>query len=218
MSIKTVVQSLVSAFDEARAYLPKRDPNNPFGTPIHLCGVNKRHTDGSLLPFAPNLDTLSAHDTIALSICEKGIHKALDALHALMADTPGGQCWYPKLSVQLTKPDTFTIGLSEENKSIQTMIRGAEIEDLMATLMLALMMGNPGEPITWTYGTNGYVYKAADLGSATILGAVLYDYRSARDILAGEQLPQPVNRYYPPSESLEALRHNQRHLFERTAS
>lgn len=203
MTVHAHLTTLINALKEAQTYQPSPAGESSAFSDGGAIQINM-HKNGELEPFAPEMTHASAHDKIAVSICERSANRALDSIHAVMAQTPGGQTWTPQLCIKHFK-GRFNLGLAPTNTPIGYHNSEESLAAHIDTIIFALMRGTTGKPRKWTVGFNQTAYQAADLGSAALLGVALFEFKDAAKIFAGMPFKEDIRELFDSETILAAL-------------
>ena len=186
---------LPKALLEASTYIPESPDSGTHGFNKKIDGVYLNILNAKtqkLSPFITNYEKLSAHDKVALRVCQTRADKSLKALHNFIAQTPGGKTWTPTFALIMVKGTYKLVLQKDPARTLFFSQKSNEFTTYLHLLAVAFSFLSEGKPRTWKFENKPTLFKAADIGSAAILGTALLEPHNLMNVLNQRITPHPI--------------------------
>jgi hypothetical protein len=192
--IRKDADKLIAALDEARRYLPPKPPvgmvpqepalalDVPTGLPAALAATT--------FPFVGQgrMEQASAHQKMALAICESGARKALASITARIHALPACAQWKPSLGVAMDEKGKMSlwVGGEHQDQAVARAVLPAKFASHLDALAFALRFCAPIDRTRlWSFNSERFLYPAQDAVDAALLGVALFNPSAVRTVCRG---------------------------------
>lgn len=195
--IRAAAQRLIVALEEARLHLPPAPPHKPGSgfAPKAVIALNvptglPAGLAATILPFidAERMALATAHQKMALAICESGARKALDEITARIHTAKGCATWKPSIGVAMDTQGKMSLwvdgysGTDAVARAVLPSSIGTHLEALAFALRLCAPIDGTRR---WTFNRETFLYPAQDPVDAVLLGVALFNPSFVRTVARG---------------------------------
>jgi hypothetical protein len=206
-------EKLVAALDEARRHLPPAPPgitpqepvlalDVPTGLPACVAQTH--------YPFVGQgrMEQASAHQKMALAICESGARKALASITTRLHALPACAHWKPSIAVAMDEKGKMSlwVGATALDQAVGRMVLPTKFCAHLDALAFALRFCAPiDQTRLWSYNAERFLYPAQDPVDAVLLGVALFDPSSVRTVCRGGRVRADVAERFSSQRLLDQL-------------
>lgn len=205
---------LIAALEEARRYLPpqperliRSEPALSIDVPTGLpSGMGKTHYD---FVGQNRMEQASAHQKMALAICENSARKALASITTRIHALPACTTWKPKLAVAMDEhgKTSLWVDATSIGQAVARSVPPAQLRTHLHALAFALRFCSPIDGTRrWSFNNERFFYPAQNPVDAILLGVALFNPNAVRTICKGGSVHADIAERFSTHTLLDALR------------